>query len=104
MKFGVRNAAPRCDRPNLKPIYTAANATAAAEVLDAFDAEWAKRYPAAIRLRRNAWSELIPFLDYDTEIRTVICSVHAIGPCAGKPALNAFAITFADRMPAAETN
>ncbi len=31
-----------------------------------------------IRLWRNAWNEFIPFLDYDTEIRTVICSTNAI--------------------------
>lgn len=62
----------------LKPIYTAVNAQAAAEALDAFDAEWGQRYPAAIRLWRNAWSEFVPFLDYDTEIRKVICSTNAI--------------------------
>ncbi len=33
---------------------------------------------AMIRLWRNAWNEFIPFLDYDTEIRTVICSTNAI--------------------------
>ena len=37
-----------------------------------------QRCPAAIRLWRNAWSEFIPFLDYDTEIRKVICSTNAI--------------------------
>jgi hypothetical protein len=31
-----------------------------------------------IRLWDNAWSEFIPFLDYDVEIRTVICSTNAI--------------------------
>ncbi|EUA94063.1 transposase, Mutator family protein [Mycobacterium ulcerans str. Harvey] len=30
--------------------------------------------PSAIRLWRTAWNEFIPFLDYDTEIRKVICS------------------------------
>ena len=46
--------------------------------LDAFEAEWGHRYPAAVRLWRNAWQECIPFLDYDTEIRKVICSTNAI--------------------------
>jgi putative transposase len=50
----------------IKPIYTAVNAEAAAEALDAFEAEWGNRYPAAIRLWRNAWSQFIPFLDYTT--------------------------------------
>jgi putative transposase len=31
-----------------------------------------------IRLWRNSWQEFIPLLDYDTEIRTVICSTNAI--------------------------
>jgi putative transposase len=29
-------------------------------------------------LWRSAWSEFVPFLDYDIEIRTVICSTNAI--------------------------
>jgi len=31
-----------------------------------------------MRLWDNAWEEFIPFLDYDLEIRTVICSTNAI--------------------------
>jgi transposase-like protein len=30
------------------------------------------------RQRRNAWQEFIPFLDYDVEIRQVICTTNAI--------------------------
>jgi putative transposase len=132
---------------DLKPIYTAPSAEAAAAALDALDDKWGRRYPAMIRLWRNAWTEFIPFLDYDVEIRKVICSTNAIESLNAryrravrarghfpteqaalkclylvtrsldpkgtgqtrwavrwKPALNAFAITFADRMPAAETN
>jgi putative transposase len=38
-----------------------------------------QRYPAIIRLWSNAWEEFIPFLDYDIEIRKVICcSTNAI--------------------------
>ena len=129
----------------IRPIYTAVNAAAAKEALEAFDAEWGQRYPAAIRLWRNAWEEFIPFLDYDAEIRKVIRSTNAIESMNAryrravrvrghfpteaamkclylvtrsldptgtgqerwtmrwKPALNAFAITFADRMPGSET-
>ena len=36
------------------------------------------RYPAVVRLWDNAWEEFIPFLDYDLEIRRVICSTNAI--------------------------
>jgi transposase-like protein len=31
-----------------------------------------------VRLWENAWEEFIPFLDYDVEIRRVICSTNAI--------------------------
>jgi transposase-like protein len=31
-----------------------------------------------IRLWRNAWEEFTPFLDYDPEIRRVLCSTNAI--------------------------
>jgi putative transposase len=131
---------------DVKPIYTAVNATAARAALDDLAERWGKRYGAIIRLWNNAWSEFIPFLDYDVEIRTVICSTNAIESLNAryrravkarghfpteqaalkclylvtrsldptgtgqarwtmrwKPALNAFAITFADRFPSAET-
>ena len=38
----------------------------------------ASPYPAIIRLWQNAWTEFMPFLDYDVEIRKVICSTNAI--------------------------
>ena len=131
---------------DLKPIYTAVNATAARAAFDELAEKWGTRYPAVVRLWDNAWAEFIPFLDYDVEIRTVICSTNAIESLNAryrravrarghfpnelaalkclylvtrsldptgrgrarwtmrwKPALNAFAITFADRMPAPET-
>jgi transposase-like protein len=131
---------------DIKPIYTAVNATAARTAFDDLADKWGQRYPAVIKLWDNAWAEFIPFLDYDLEIRTVICSTNAIESLNAryrraikarghfpselaalkclylvtrsldptgegrarwtmrwKPALNAFAITFADRFPAAET-
>src|ERR1700674_1826879 len=131
---------------DLKPVYTAVNATAARSAFDELAEKWGQRYPAVIRLWDNAWNEFIPFLDYDVEIRRVICSTNAIESLNAryrraikarghfpseqaalkclylvtrsldptgvgrarwmmrwKPALNAFAITFGDRFPAAET-
>ena len=131
---------------DIKPIYTAVNASAARVAFDELTEKWGQRYPAVIRLWDNAWSEFIPFLDYDVEIRRVICSTNAIESLNAryrraikarghfpseqaamkclylvtrsldptgvgrarwtmrwKPALNAFAITFGDRFPAAET-
>jgi transposase-like protein len=133
------------DQRDLKPIYTAINATAARAAFDDLAEKWGPRYPAVVRVWDNAWAEFIPFLDYDVEIRQVICSTNAIESLNAryrraikarghfpneqsalkrlylvtrsldptgqgrarsmmrwKPALNAFAITFADRFPAAE--
>lgn len=133
-------------RHDVKPIYTAVNATAARAALEELTEKWGAKYAAIIRLWNSAWEEFIPFLDYDIEIRTVLCSTNAIESLNAryrravkarghfpteqsalkclylvtrsldptgqgrarwtmrwKPALNAFAITFADRWPAAET-
>jgi putative transposase len=63
---------------DLRPVYTAPSEAAARERFAEFDAKWGKRYPAISKLWENAWSEFIPFLDYDVEIRRVICSTNAI--------------------------
>jgi putative transposase len=131
---------------DIKPVYTAVNATAARAAMDQVTEIWGTRYPAIIRLWDNAWEQFIPFLDYDIEIRKVLCSTNAIESLNAryrraikarghfpseqaalkclylvtrsldptgtgrtkwamrwKPALNAFAVTFGDRFPAAET-
>jgi transposase-like protein len=130
---------------DVRPIYTAVNAEAARAALDELAEKWGQRYGAIVRLWENAWNEFIPFLDYDVEIRTVICSTNAIESLNAryrravrarghfpneqaaikclylvtrsldptgtgrtrwamrwKAALNAFAVTFGDRFPAAE--
>jgi transposase-like protein len=131
---------------DLKAMYEAPNARAAEAALEELDEKWSKKYPAMVRLWRNAWTEFVPFLDYDIEIRRMICSTNAIeslnaryrravrarghfpteqaamkclylvtrsldptGTGAArwmmrwKPVINAFAITFGDRWPVAET-
>ncbi len=133
-------------RRDVKPIYTAVNAEAARAALDQLAETWGQRYGAIIRLWENAWQEFIPFLDYDVEIRKVLCSTNAIESLNAryrraikarghfpteqaalkclylvtrsldptgkgqirwtmrwKPVINAFAITFGDRFPAAES-
>jgi transposase-like protein len=62
----------------VKPICTAVNAEAARAALDELAQTWGSRYAAIIRLWENAWAEFIPFLDYDIEIRQVLCSTNAI--------------------------
>ncbi|WP_410627329.1 IS256 family transposase [Amycolatopsis sp. cmx-8-4] len=131
---------------DIKPIYTAPSPDAAAIAMDELEERWRKKYGAMVRLWRNAWEEFIPFLDYDVEIRTMICSTNAIESLNAryrrairarghfpteqsamkclylvtrsldptgtgrarwtmrwKPVINAFAITFGDRWPGAET-
>src|ERR1700728_1241603 len=63
---------------DVKLIYTAVNADAARAALDELAGKWGKQYGAVIRLWENAWEQFIPFLDYDLEIRTVLCSTNAI--------------------------
>jgi putative transposase len=63
---------------DLKPVYTAVSGTAALDAFAEFSARWEKRYPAIIRLWENAWAEFTPFLQFDNEIRTVICTASAI--------------------------
>ncbi|WP_226367082.1 IS256 family transposase [Pseudonocardia sp. ICBG162] len=62
----------------IRAIYTAPTADAALAALDGLDEKWGRTYPAMIRLWHNAWTEFVPFLDYNTEIRTVLCSTNAI--------------------------
>ena len=59
---------------DLKPVYTAPNAEMAAARFEEFADKWTSRYPAVVNLWRAAWQEFIVFLDYDVEIRKIICS------------------------------
>lgn len=63
---------------DLRPVYTAVNADQAQAKMDDFAERWGTKYPAAVKLWRSAWSEFIPFLDYEVEIRKVICTTNAI--------------------------
>jgi transposase-like protein len=62
----------------LKPVYTAPTESAATERWLEFAETWGSKYPAIIRLWENAWAEFVPFLQFDPEIRTVVCSTNAI--------------------------
>lgn len=63
---------------DLRPVYTAPTEAAARERFEKFDAKWGGQYPAISTLWPNAWSEFVPFLDWDVEIRRIICSTNAI--------------------------
>jgi len=63
---------------DLKLVYTAASESAALDAFAAFSEKWQQRYPAIIRLWENAWAEFVPFLAFDTEIRSAICTTNSI--------------------------
>jgi putative transposase len=62
----------------LRPVYTAATEDAALERFVEFEAAWGRKYPAIIKLWNSAWAEFVPFLNFDVEIRRVICTTNAI--------------------------
>jgi transposase-like protein len=63
---------------DLKPVYTAPSEQAALDRFAEFSEKWEARYPAIVRLWTNAWAEFVPFLQFDAEIRTIICTTNAI--------------------------
>jgi len=63
---------------DIKPVYTAVSEAAALDAFAEFSGKWEHRYPAIIKLWENAWAEFVPFLRFDREIRTVICTTNAI--------------------------
>ena len=63
---------------DLRPVYTAPTEAAARERFEEFATKWDAQYPAIRGLWERAWDQFIPFLDYDVEIRRVICSTNAI--------------------------
>ena len=63
---------------DLKPIYTAPTEAAALERFGEFAAGWESRYPAIVKLWKNAWEEFTPFLRFDQEIRAIIYTTNSI--------------------------
>jgi len=62
----------------LKPVYTAPSESAALDAFAEFSGTWEAKYPAIVKLWENAWAEFVPFLAFDKEIRTLICTTNAI--------------------------
>lgn len=62
----------------LKPIYTAANADDALAELDAFQAEWGARYPAAVQAWRASWEHVTPFLSLPEDLRRAVYTTNTI--------------------------
>jgi transposase-like protein len=62
----------------LRPVYAAPTEDAALEGFVEFETAWGRKYPAIIKLWSSAWAEFVPFLNFDVEIRRVICTTNAI--------------------------
>ena len=62
----------------LRPVYTAPSESAALDAFAEFSGTWEAKYPAIVKLWENAWAEFVPFLRFDKEIRTLICTTNAI--------------------------
>jgi transposase-like protein len=63
----------------LKPIYTAANAEAAAQAMDEFErGAWGQKFPTVVAGWRRAWDRVIPFIAFPPAVRRVIYTTNAI--------------------------
>jgi putative transposase len=63
---------------DLKPVYRAVNADAAAEALQAFDQTWGERYPMIAESWRARWEHIIPFLALPAELRRAVYTTNNI--------------------------
>lgn len=62
----------------LRPVYTAISEDAAGEAMDDFELEWGDRYPAVVRLWRDAWERFTPFLRFPPEIRKIVYTTNLV--------------------------
>jgi len=62
----------------LRTVYTAPTVEAAEAAFTEFTDVWGGRYPAVIRLWRNAWETFTPFLAFPPEIRRIVYTTNAV--------------------------
>ena len=63
----------------LKDIYRVLDAAAGKAALAAFEAgEWGRKYPAIGQSWRRAWSEVVPFYAFPSEVRRILYTTNAI--------------------------
>jgi putative transposase len=74
VSYGDRKKVAAC----LRPIYTAVDEAEARSALDRLRAEHGKQYPGLIAAWERAWTEFIPFLDFDRDLRRVVYTTNAI--------------------------
>ncbi len=64
--------------PDLRAIYRAETAEAAAARLEAFEAGWGERYPAIAPAWRRAWEHVVPMFAFPPAIRKMIYTTNAL--------------------------
>lgn len=62
----------------LKPIYKAVTEDAALLAMDEFEANWAGKYPLAIKSWREHWTELATMFKYPEALRRIIFTTNAL--------------------------
>jgi len=63
---------------DLKAVYRAATADAAALQLDEFEDKWGARFPSIAPIWRRNWEQVIPFFAYPEDVRKIIYTTNAI--------------------------
>jgi putative transposase len=63
---------------DLKPVYRAVNADAAAAALETFDDKWRERYPMIADSWRARWEHITPFLSLPAELRRAVYTTNSI--------------------------
>ena len=64
--------------PDLKAIYRAETAEAAAARLEEFEAAWGSSYPAVVPAWRRAWEHVVPMFAFPPQIRKMIYTTNAL--------------------------
>lgn len=64
--------------PDIKAIYQAETAAAAADRLADFEARWGGRYPAIAPVWRRAWDNVVPMVAFPPAIRRLIYTTNAV--------------------------
>jgi putative transposase len=64
--------------PDLRKVYSAANAEDAERQLELFDEQWGAKYPMVAQAWRARWEYVIPFLSLPADLRRVVYTTNAI--------------------------
>jgi putative transposase len=63
---------------DLKPVYRAVNADAAAQALQRFDQTWGEKYPMIAQSWRQRWEYIVPFLALPADLRRAVYTTNSI--------------------------